>query len=955
MPLDEYRRKRDFARTPEPAPTPGATDDDRPAPRDGGTAPVGRHRFVVQKHRATRLHYDLRLEVDGVLVSWAVPKGPSLDPGVRRMAVHVEDHPLEYFDFEGVIPAGQYGGGDVTVWDWGTWEPESATPNPRAAVEAGELKFVLQGEKLRGRFVLVRTHPRPGPAPAPGEQEQWLLIHKRDEQAVDGWEAADHPRSVRSGRTNDEVRADIPAIWISEAPLAQAQIDLGAAMAAPLPRFVEPMAATLADAAFDDPQWLFEVKWDGYRLEAVVADGTVRLFTRNGNDGADYAGSLLDPPDWIHAREAVLDGELVALDEAGRPDFGLLAEGMTARRAGLAAPLVYQVFDLLYLDGRSLLDVPLQERKKLLRLVLSDGPSVRYAGHVEAEGRAFLAAAHEQGLEGIVAKHRGSRYEPGRRAATWLKVKIRPEQELVVGGWTPERGRPGTLGALAVGVHDADGVLRFAGKVGSGFTERTRATLLGALNPLAVEEPPFQPAPDLNSRGRWGGGLAGVTWVRPELVVRASMGGWSRDGMVRQGAFRGIEPGRDPRTVVRERPVPAGDAEQRAQREVSGPPAGATTGEAERPAQPDPAQRGPGQPDPAPFDPAQPGLAQADPTRGEPAQADPAQAEPAPPGLAPSVTLAELEALSALPERGQWQVGGRVLSLTNLDKALFPPQLGSDEPPITKREVIAYFAQVAPAMLPHLRDRPLNLHRFPNGADRPGFWQKAIPTSAPAWLTRWHETGLPDDQEREANDHLVADGAATLAWLGNQAAFEIHAWTATVADPWRPTFALIDIDPGPSTSWEQTLTLARLYRTALEHLGVRGYPKTTGSRGVQVWIPVLRGRYEYAQTSEWVQALSRAVGATVPDLVSWQWATKERGGRARLDYTQNAAIKTLVAPYAIRPRPGAPVSMPITWDELDDPDLRSDRWTLRSAPARIEHVGDLFAGAQTDHQELPPL
>ncbi len=236
---------------------------------------------------------------------------------------------------------------------------------------------------------------------------------------------------------------------------------------------------------------------------------------------------------------------------------------------------------------------------------------------------------------------------------------------------------------------------------------------------------------------------------------------------------------------------------------------------------------------------------------------------------------------------------------------LFPARPDSGEAPITKREVIAYFARVAPAMLGHLHQRPVNLHRFPHGLDRPGFWQKAIPASAPGWLTRWRETGLSGDEQRAPNDHLVVDGVAALAWLGNQAAFEVHAWTSTVADPWRPTFALIDIDPGTSTAWEQTLTLARLYRTALDHLGVRGYPKTTGSRGLQVWIPVTRGRYEYAQTSAWVEALSRAVGATVPDLVSWQWATKERGGRARLDYTQNAPIKTLVAPYAIRPRPGA--------------------------------------------------
>jgi bifunctional non-homologous end joining protein LigD len=258
-------------------------------------------------------------------------------------------------------------------------------------------------------------------------------------------------------------------------------------------------------------------------------------------------------------------------------------------------------------------------------------------------------------------------------------------------------------------------------------------------------------------------------------------------------------------------------------------------------------------------------------------------------------------------------------------------------------------------MLPHLAERALNLHRFPNGADRPGFWQKDIPVHAPAWLTRWRETGLEGRDDRDANDHLIADRAATLCWLGNQAAFEVHAWTSRIDDPWRPTFALIDIDPGERTTWEETVAIARLYRTAFDHLGLRAYPKTTGKRGIQAWLPLVRGRYGYEDTSGWVERLSRAVGASVPDLVSWEWSKADRKGRARLDYTQNASIKTLVAPYAVRPAAGAPVSAPIAWDELDDPDLRADRWTIRDVVERVEQVGDLFAGAQTDPQELPPL
>jgi DNA ligase D len=920
MPLEEYRRKRDFAKTPEPAPR------DRPAPSPR-PEPGVRRRFVVQRHRATRLHYDVRLEIDGVLVSWAVPKGPSLDPGARRMAIHVEDHPLEYFDFEGVIPARQYGAGDVIVWDWGTWVPEAETPDPAAAIANGELKLQVRGEKLRGRFTIVRTSRRPGSAPRSAFEddagEQWLVIHKRDPDAVAGWDAEDHPRSVKSGRTNHDVKADVPAIWVSEMPAASAGIDLGGARPAPIPRYLEPMKATLASKPFRDEDWLFEVKWDGYRVEAVVRDGDVELFTRRGNDASVYFPRLLTPPTWIDAREAIVDGEVVALDAEGRPDFSLLQERISSGRMGRPLPLVYQAFDLLHLDGRSLLDVPLEQRRRLLELVLRPNPRVQLARHIETEGIAFFEAIRSQGLEGLVAKHRRSRYEPGRRSTSWLKIKARPEQELVVGGWTPGSGNAVDLGALAVGVYE-DERLRFAGKVGSGFDARVRRELRGLLDAIETETPPFDPVPPPDYRGRWGGDLAGIHWVRPELVIRAEIGGWTRDGHVRQTSFKGLERGRDPLEVVRERAIDPSVADRKA-------------------AGTDPSTAG------ASAIPTGPGSSV---TAAPPAR--PAVEHAQPPDPSWLVSEAELAALDSLGGDGAWAVAGQELKLTNLDKILFPPRDGV-EPPITKRELIAYFARIAPAMLPHLADRPLNLQRFPNGAEAKGFWQKDIPSHAPRWLTIWHEQGFRERDDRAPNDHLVADRAATLCWLGNQAAFEIHAWTSTIADPWTPTFALIDIDPGTSTTWDETLLIARLYRTALGHLGVRAWPKVTGSRGIQAWIPIERGRYSYHDTSAWVERLSRAVGASVPNLVSWEWAKSERAGRARLDYTQNAAIKTLVAPYAVRPRPGAPVSAPIRWEELDDPDLRPDRWTLRNLPDRVAELGDLWAGIQDEHQALPPL
>lgn len=924
MPLESYRRKRDFARTQEPA---GAHVPPGDAPATSTAAgpglpavSLGGGRFVVGRHRATRLHYDLRLEIGGVLVSWAVPKGPTLDPDARRMAIHVEDHPIEYLDFEGVIPRGEYGAGDAIAWDWGTFEPEAPTLDPARAIRDGELKFRLEGQKLRGRFTIVRI----GRGEPDGDA--WLLIHKRDPFAVPGWGAEDHPRSVRTGRTNEEVAAGAPPRFEAAPPAAEPPIDLSGAVEAPFPGFVEPMLATLASDAFDDPDWLFEIKWDGYRVEALVRDGSVRLHTRNGNDAGAWFPHLLDPPDWIDAREAVVDGEVVALDEAGRPDFGLLQERLrvshgtggprrrpVADRGSPPASLVYQAFDLLHLDGRSLLRVPLEERKRLLRRVLREHPRVRYAAHVEGTGRAFLRAAQERGLEGIVAKHRRGAYEPARRSATWLKVKIRPEQEFVVGGYLPGEGSAKDLGAVLVGTYEGE-ALRYAGRVGSGFDARTRRELRVLLDRTAREVSPFEPSPERR------GDLRAAVWAEPALVLRVAFSNWTRDGAIRQPSFKGIEPDRDPRTVTRERATPTADAERAAEAAVD---------MAEMPPRASPTRLT---------------------VRSTTLEAASGAAEPA---FAQGATAEELDALDRLGREGAWSVGGIELKLTNLDKVLFPPAPDRpDDPPIAKRELIRYLVRIAPTMLPHLAERALNLQRFPDGVFGEGFWQKTIPSTAPTWLRLWREEGV--EGRRRPNVHLVADRVASLAWLGNQAAFEIHPWTSRIDAPHRPTFALVDIDPGDRTTWAETLVLARLFRTALAHLGVVGCPKTTGKRGIQVWIPV-EPRYTWAETSAWVEQLSRAVGAIVPDLVSWEWSVEARQGRARLDYTQNASIRTLVAPYAVRPAAGAPVSAPIAWDELDDPTLRPDRWTIRDIVERVTARGDLFAAALTGAQKLPKL
>jgi bifunctional non-homologous end joining protein LigD len=919
MPLEEYRRKRDFELTREP---PGARPDAR-----------RRHarRFVVQKHRASRLHYDFRLEIGGVLVSWAVPRGPSMRPLTKRRAARTEDHPIEYLDFEGVIPIGEYGGGDVIVWDQGTWEPEGLD-DPATSVEDGELKFSLDGERLRGRFVLVRTHRHDQ------AREDWLLIHKQGEESDPYWDIRDYETSVLTGRTNEQVASGMAPGELASRPRSTADIDLAAARHGELPAFVPPMLATAIDRAFSDPDWLFELKLDGYRVQAIVEGRVVRLRTRNGKDAATYFPAFAATPvAWLAGDRAVVDGEMVALDADGRPSFSLLQElaglrGLSVKRGerlprGSASAeaddddpeahdeprgqLVFHAFDLLHLDGLDLLEVPLEERKRLLRLVLRDHRSVRYVSHVLEHGEDFQRAVIAQDLEGCVAKLRRSRYEPGKRVRTWLKVKARREQEVVVVGYEPGQGSHRDLGSLLVATHGADG-FRFAGEVGSGMDAPTRRLLRHLLDEHRLDTPPVDGAPR----------LPGARWSEPRHVIRAEFTEWTTDGLLRHAVYKGRELGRDPRTVSREPVTSLSDL--------------------------------PKVPDVGP-EPAREEGAGKDPRRLAPrrraggrsgAALELVRASGQQRGPAESVSVAELEALANLGQDGRWSVGGHSVELSNLDKVLFP---GAG---YTKRDLVRYYTTIAPVMLPYLRERPLNVHRWPDGVTgRTHFWQKQIPSHAPDWVARWD---YPEAGHDQSHTYVVADRVATMAWLANQAVIDMHPWTSRLPEYRRPTYALVDIDPGARTTWEELLTLARLYRTALEHLGVTGYPKVTGKRGIQVWIHV-QPRYTFDETRDWVGELSKGVGAVVPDLISWEWGKADRAGRARLDYTQNSIIKTLVAPYAVRPVPSGAVSAPIAWDELDDPELRPDRWDILSIVERVRERGDLFSGVLSDPQELPPL
>lgn len=525
--LATYHKKRDFAQTPEPS---GRKEKAR-APRSSE-----RMRFVVQMHRATRLHYDFRLEADGVLASWAVPKGPTLAPGDRRLAMHVEDHPLDYRDFEGNIPAGQYGAGSVIVWDRGTYTLAEGD-DPADEIANGKIKFVLRGRKLRGEFTLVKMKQREGE-----HGEPWLLIKDRDEQADPQYDPAEHPKSVKSGKTLDDVANDPRArTWQSKpgarqetAPRRRPNVKRAA-----LPQPKTLMLATLVSAPFDDPQWLFEIKWDGYRALCTVEKENVSLVSRNGLDMLRRFPDLKALSGAFSSVPIVVDGEIVSLDAKGRSEFQRLQESQKK-----PAGLTYAAFDLLYADGTDLRSSPLEERKALLERLIRDNELVMYSKHIVERGTALYQRAREQKLEGIIGKRRDSTYQE-RRSRDWVKVKTCDEQEFVVGGWTEPKGSRKGFGALLLGVHQHE-LLRYVGSVGTGFSANLLQELYARLRTLERKTSPFVNPVNANSR---------IHWASPELVVEVRFAEWTRDGYLRQPAYIGLRPDKSADEVVAELPV----------------------------------------------------------------------------------------------------------------------------------------------------------------------------------------------------------------------------------------------------------------------------------------------------------------------------------------------------------------------------------------------------------------
>jgi bifunctional non-homologous end joining protein LigD len=928
MPLEEYRRKRDFSRTPEPR---GGEREHSPAGVETAGAlfpgwealPVGR-RLCVQMHRASRLHWDLRLEHNGVLLSWAVPKGPTLDPTQKRLAIHVEDHPIEYGDFEGVIPSG-YGAGTVMLWDAGVveWEPETAV-DVDAALRTGDLKFVLDGVKLRGRFALVHTGARS--RASGGAENAWLLIKKRDGAAVPGYDAADHAVSVKTARSMEEIAAgkgaDPEEIWRSGEDGGQLAALLDGAPQRDLARDLRPMLAERIDRPFDRDGWVWELKYDGVRALALVREGKVVLRSRKGRDETARYPEVQRVADALLLRDAVVDGELVAFTEDGTPSFERLQSRINVSRAADIAraqaetPVTFCAFDLLYAAGRDLRDLPLVQRKRALRAVLHDAPGVLYADHVEADGVAFFEAVRGRDLEGVVGKQADSRYEAGRRSRHWVKVKAWNTQDCVIAGWTAGRAGRGALGALVLGVNEPndDGYgagrrirLVHVGQAGSGLDGPTMRRLLETLEPLRTAASPFDGPPPQTDQA--------VSWVKPELVCEVRFSEWTSSGTLRHPTFLRMRPDVVPEDCVRERPLPAAAVFD----DTANNGENSQTRTSVRPR----AKQAPRDPDPAP----------------------PEVSDDIPdvvPWNGPSPEIADaLERLQRCTANDHWEVAGRRIRLSNLDKVFWPDE------GITKRDLIAHNVRFGELMLPYLRDRPLSTHVFPDGITGAHFWRKDKPSHAPEWIESWRYVG-----EDASKDWIIPREVATLAWVANAGVIDLHPWHSRHDAAYQPDWAVFDLDPFEPATFADVVEVAKLVKAALDHLGLRGLPKTSGQTGLQIYVPIRRGP-TYDVVRGWVEDVARAIGRVLPDKITWDWAVSRRAGRLRIDYTQNILNKTLAAPYSLRPERGGPVSMPIAWEELDDPKLRPDGWNIRTAEARVRATGDLFRGVLRGDQDLP--
>jgi bifunctional non-homologous end joining protein LigD len=796
--LASYRAKRDFARTSEPTGDAGAGR--------------GEPRFVIQEHDASRLHWDLRLERDGVLVSWAVPKGLPQAPNENHFAAATEEHPLEYLDFDGEIPKGEYGAGTMKIWDRGTYECLKWEPR--------KVEVALHGERVDARYALF--------AIADGDRPKDWMIHRMD-------------------------------------PPADAQRE-------PMPQRLKPMLASSGSLPSDDDRWAYEIKWDGVRAIAYSQPGELRLESRNLNDISGQYPELHRLNRALSSHSAVLDGEIVAFDDEHRPSFEALQGRMhigspaQAKRLAKSTPVTYMIFDLLWLDGHSLMGLPYHERRERLTSLKLSGERWQTPEHIVDNGSTVLQASADQGLEGVVAKRLDSTYEPGRRSSAWVKVKNFGRQELVIGGWMPGKGRRKEgIGALLVGVYEDSGALRYAGRVGTGFSEKELSRLAGLLAPLRRATSPFAPGGTQPPRG--------AVCCEPRLVAEVEFREWTSGGSLRAPSYKGLREDKAATEVVRE-DGPARDTER-----------------------------------------ALPG---------------------------------KLALRERTGEKATAVVEARELRLSNLAKVLYP------KASFTKGDVIDYYAAVAAVIVGHLQSRALTVKRWPDGVEGKSFFQKQAPAHRPDWV---QTVTLP--HERKPIDYVLANDEAALIWLANLAALELHTPLARAEAIERPTALVFDLDPGAPATVIECCRVALQLHGMFENLGLSTYAKTSGSKGLQLYVPLNTKSVTFAQTKPFAKTVAEMLERAEGDLVVSRMTKARRTGKVLIDWSQNDSRKTTVCVYSLRAGERPTVSTPVEWEEvrgaLDSEDPSALSFEAGEVLTRVRASGDLFAPVLSLIQELPAL
>jgi bifunctional non-homologous end joining protein LigD len=896
MSLTEYNNKRDFKKTAEP--------------KAGKSDSKSKLQFVIQKHDATRLHYDFRLEMEGVLKSWAVPKGPSTDPKTKRLAMMVEDHPFDYKDFEGIIPKGEYGGGTVIVWDKGTYEPIEKIKGKKAQekhllsqLKAGSVKIILYGEKLQGEFALVKTHGM-------GENG-WLLIKHKDEFAA-STDITSKDRSVLSGKTIEAMAKTSEKVWQDgheedvnpdealdeelEAEEMEQEIGteeteeldvksiLKSAPKSKVPTNIKPMKATLVDEPFDETGWLFEVKWDGYRSLAILdKKGGVQLVSRNNLPFEKYYPINDALKGW--GINAVLDGELLVLNEKGISDFG----AMQNWRSEADGNLVYYVFDILWYEGKNLMGLPLSQRQAVLKAIMpTDNDHIRQSKVFDASGIDFFAAAERIGLEGIIAKKTDSVYTSDLRSREWLKVKVQRRQEVVIAGFTKNAGTGKSFSALVLGVYKGD-ELQFVGKVGTGFSDKLQKEMMAQFEPLITSKSPFDYEVDVDKPTRFRPKRVGAkpTWLVPKLVCEVAFAEITSDGVFRQASFKGMRTDKKAEDVVLETPVSTEEVVEESE-EMPDPPVKEIKAIKSKAKKPD-------------------------------LKLDPVKSD-------------ERKTLLNPTEDTQTKtVCGQSLKFNHVTKLYWP------EDKVTKGDMLNYYYKVGAYMMPYLKDRPMSLNRFPGGIHGQSFYQKNVTDKAPDWAKTFdHVT-----DEGKVTKYLVGTDEASLLWMNSLGCIEINPWFSRAETPDNPDYCVIDLDPDKHT-YDQVVEAARITKEILDAIDVPSYPKTSGSTGMHIYIP-LDGKYTYQQSQLFANIIVKLVHKQVPDYTSLERSIAARKGKMYLDFLQNRPGATIAGPYSLRPKPGATVSMPLDWEEVK-PGLTIQHFHIHNALDRLKETGDLFKG-----------